>query len=99
MSVTLSPISFTVDSINEEDAIDDVEVYFETSQMEVTMQLTEAQASKLAFQLANILQDIANQRTADAEEAAYDLNEQKRIAAWKRTQQFKKSINTLQELR
>ena len=63
-SQTIDPVRIDVNIIDEEDAYNDVEIIFYSHNMISTIELSEAQLSELAYKAANILQEIAIQRSA-----------------------------------
>jgi hypothetical protein len=63
----LYPITLKVESIDEEDAANDIEITLDGfRQGTVTIELDETQANDLAIQIGQVLQDRANQRTEQA---------------------------------
>lgn len=64
---TLYPITLTVESIEEPDAANDIEIILDGFRQEtVTIELDETQANDLAIQIDQVLQNRANQRTEQA---------------------------------
>lgn len=64
---TLYPITLTVESIEEPDAANDIEITLDGfRQGTVTIELDETQANDLAIQISQVLQDRADQRTEQA---------------------------------
>jgi hypothetical protein len=64
---TLYPITLKVESIEEPDAANDIEITLDGFRQEtVTIELDETQANDLAIQIGQVLQDRADQRTEQA---------------------------------
>jgi len=61
---TLCPITLTVESIDKDDAANDVEIVLDSFRQGThSIELSEAQANDLAIQIGQVLQDRADQRT------------------------------------
>ncbi len=73
-----------IESIDDPNAHNDIEISINTWKTPVIIEMTEALASKIAYEIANVLQNRAHKRTEQALIGVYDHAEQRRIAIWKR---------------